>query len=348
MNPNPFRRFPLQRLAVAATLACGALLAGCGGGSSSAAAPTSSPLSESDATADAADATSTGADTAAAMDTVIDTTSALAQATASASAAAPDRMHELSASAEAARASAPITNVTLNCAGGGTATLSITGGTVASEINGQLDAGEHYSVAYAQCTGQAGYAQLNGSVEMDVVSADDATAPSTVAVNLTVTGLSLTLPAGSATLNGTASVSRSAVTSGNVATTTSQVTVPSATLATAFNGRTGTFTLTDLDATRTVTSTAGVVTASQYSGHHTLAGNANGRTISLSASTTGNVGYDATGALVSGAWTVVRPLATIVTTVANGTVVMTVDDGSDGTIDQTWTFPVATLNAAAG
>ena len=348
MNPNPFRRFPLQRLAVAATLACGALLAGCGGGSSSAAAPTSSPLSESDATADAADATSTGADTAAAMDTVIDTTSALAQATASASAAAPDRMHELSASAEAASASAPITNVTVNCAGGGTATLSITGGTVASEINGQLDAGEHYSVAYAQCTGQAGYAQLNGSVEMDVVSADDATAPSTVAVNLTVTGLSLTLPAGSATLNGTASVSRSAVTSGNVATTTSQVTVPSATLATAFNGRTGTFTLTDLDATRTVTSTAGVVTASQYSGHHTLAGNANGRTISLSASTTGNVGYDATGTLVSGAWTVVRPLATIVTTVANGTVVMTVDDGSDGTIDQTWTFPVATLNAAAG
>jgi hypothetical protein len=332
---------------VAATLACGALLAGCGGGGS-AAAPTSSPLSESDATADAADATSTGADTAAAMDTVIDTTSALAQATASASAAAPDRMHELSASAEAASASAPITNVTVNCAGGGTATLSITGGTVASEINGQLDAGEHYSVAYAQCTGQAGYAQLNGSVEMDVVSADDATAPSTVAVNLTVTGLSLTLPAGSATLNGTASVSRSAVTSGNVATTTSQVTVPSATLATAFNGRTGTFTLTDLDATRTVTSTAGVVTASQYSGHHTLAGNANGRTISLSASTTGNVGYDATGALVSGAWTVVRPLATIVTTVANGTVVMTVDDGSDGTIDQTWTFPVATLNAAAG
>jgi len=348
MNPNPFRRFPLQRLAVAATLACGALLAGCGGGSSSAAAPTSSPLSESDATADAADATSTGADTAAAMDTVIDTTSALAQATASASAAAPDRMHELSASAEAASASAPITNVTVNCAGGGTATLSITGGTVASEINGQLDAGEHYSVAYAQCTGQAGYAQLNGSVEMDVVSADDATAPSTVAVNLTVTGLSLTLPAGSATLNGTASVSRSAVTSGNVATTTSQVTVPSATLATAFNGRTGTFTLTDLDATRTVTSTAGVVTASQYSGHHTLAGSANGRTISLSASTTGNVGYDATGTLVSGAWTVVRPLATIVTTVANGTVVMTVDDGSDGTIDQTWTFPVATLNAAAG
>lgn len=345
MNPHPIRRFPLQRLALAAALACGALLTACGGGADGA-APTSTALSESDATADAANATSTGADTATAMDTVIDTTSVLAQATASASAAAPDRMHALSAGAETA--SAPVTNVTVDCAGGGTATLSITGGTGASEINGQLDAGEHYSVTYAQCTGQAGHAQLNGNAEMDVVSADHTTSPSTVAVNLTVTGLSLTLPSGTATLDGTASVSRSAVTTGSTTTTTSQVTVPSATLATAFNGRTGSFTLTDLDATRTVTSTAGVITASQFSGHHTLTGNANGRAVSLSVSTTGNVAYDATGALASGAWTVVRPRATIVTTVANGTVVLTVDDGSDGTIDHTWTFPVATLNAAAG
>ena len=58
--------------------------------------------------------------------------------------------------------------------------------------------------------------------------------------------------------------------------------------------------------------------------------------------------YDASGALVSGAWTVARPNATIATTVANGIVVMTVDDGSDGTIDHTWTFTTAQLNAAAG
>ena len=64
--------------------------------------------------------------------------------------------------------------------------------------------------------------------------------------------------------------------------------------------------------------------------------------------TTGNVSYDAIGALVSGAWTVVRPHATVATTVANGTVVITVDDGNDGTIDHTWTFPLAQLGAAAG
>jgi hypothetical protein len=45
---------------------------------------------------------------------------------------------------------------------------------------------------------------------------------------------------------------------------------------------------------------------------------------------------------------VVRPDATIATTVANGIVVMTVDDGNDGTIDHTWTFTTAQLDAAAG
>jgi hypothetical protein len=339
-------RFPLQRLALAATLACGALLTACGGGADGTPPPTVSPLSQSDATADAANATATGADAATAMDSVVDTTSLIAQATASVASVSTGRMQAQSAGAETA--SAPITNVTVNCAGGGTAVLSISGGTGASEINGQLDAGEHYSVTYAQCTGQAGYAQLTGSVEMEVVSADHTTSPSTVAVNLTVTGLALTLPAGTATLNGTASVSRSVVTADGTTTTTSHVTVPSETLDTAFNGRSGSFTLSDLDATRTFTSVAGAVTASQYDGHHTLSGSADGRTISLSVSTTGNVNYDASGALVSGTWTVVRPRATIVTTVANGTVVMTVDDGSDGSIDQTWTFPLATLMAAAG
>ena len=341
--------FSLQRLAAAATLACGSLLTACGGGGSDTAPPSSTSLSQGDATADAANSTATGADTAAAMDTVIDTTASLAQITATVASTSADRMQALSTDAHAdASPVPPITNVTVNCGGGGTATLSITGGTALTEVNGQLDAGEHYTVSYAQCTGQAGYAQLNGSVEMDVVSADHTTSPATLAVNLSVTNLQLTWPSGSATLNGTGAVSRSVTTSNGSTTTTSHVTVPSATLATVFNSRTGSFTLSNLDATRTVGSVAGVATASQYSGHHTLSGTANGRTFSMTVSTTGNVSYDATGALVSGAWTVVRPLATISTTLANGTVIITVDDGNNGTIDHTWTFPAATLNSAQG
>ena len=53
-------------------------------------------------------------------------------------------------------------------------------------------------------------------------------------------------------------------------------------------------------------------------------------------------------ALASGAWTVVRPRATISTTPANGTAIITVDDGNDGSIDHTWTFPLANLTSAQG
>ena len=344
MNPVTTARFPLQRLAAAAALASGMLLTACGGGDSTPPA-TTTPLSQPDATADSANASATGNDTASALDSIIDTTSALALATASTSSAPSDREQALSAGASAASG---VTNVAVDCAGGGTATLSITGGTAASELNGQLDAGEHYSLTYAQCTGAAGYARLDGHVEMDVVSADHTTSPAGVAVNLSVTGLALSLPAGTATLDGTASVSRSVAISGGTTTTTSHVTVPSATLTTAFNSRSGSFTLSDLDATRTLSSVAGVVTASQYDGHHALSGNADGRTFSMSVATTGSVRYDAAGALVSGAWTVVRPHATVATTVANGTVIITVDDGNDGTIDHTWTFPAVQLSAAAG
>ena len=352
-TPSQTPRFRLQRVAAATALVSGVLLlTACGGGGGGGDAPPTPPtsgLSQSDATADSANATSTGEGTASAIDSVIDTTSSLAVAVQQPAATSTSaRMQVLSARPSANPSDPPFTNVTVDCAGGGTATLTITGGTLASEANGQLDAGEHYSVTYAQCTGQAGWAQLNGSVEMDVASADRSTSPSTFAVNVTVTNLALSLPSGNATLNGTATASRSVVTGNGTTTTTSHVTVPSATLATAFNARSGTFTLSGLDATRTLTSVAGVTTASQYSGHHTLSGTANGRTFSLNVSTTGNVNYDATGALVSGAWTVVRPNATIATTVANGIVIMTVDDGNDGTIDHTWTFSTAQLSAAAG
>jgi len=345
-NASLASRFPLQRVATAAALACGLMLTACGGGSDdSTTTTTASSLSQPDATADSANSASTGSDTASAMDSIIDTTSALAVTVAQPASASSDRAQALSASPSAAGS---VTDVTVNCAGGGTAVLSITGGTALTELNGQLDAGEHYSVTYAQCTGAAGYAQLNGSVEMDVVSADPTTSPSTVSVNLTVTGLALTLPSGSATLNGTATVSRSVATANGTTTTTSNVTVPSMTLATGFNSRTGSFTLSNLDATRTLTSVAGVATGSTYNGTHTLSGTANGRTFSMTVATDANLSYDATGALVAGAWTVVRPTATIATTVANGIVILTVDDGSNGTIDHTWTFPTAQLDAAAG
>ena len=319
-------RFPRPGLAA---LACGLLLSACGGGGAGGSTPVLAvpSLSQLDATATSANASATGEDTAAAVDAVVDATSSVALAL---------------------PAGLPVSGVTVGCAGGGTATLSISGGTLSSEVNGQLDAGEHYSVVFAQCSDRAGSARLNGSVELDVLSADRSTSPETLAVHLVVNHLTLVLPSGTVTLDGTASVSRSVTTDNGTTTTVSHVSVPSATLATAFNGRDATFTVSDLDATRTQTSVGGVTTASQFGGHMTLAGSADGRTLALTFATAGNVTHGGSGTLVSGAWTVVRPDATIATTVSNGLVVMTTDDGSDGTIDRTWTFTTAQLEAAAG
>ena len=341
LQPTP-SRFLSRRLALAAALACGTLLTACGGGGGDTTTPPPvTTLSQPDATADSVNASDTGNDTAASMDSVVDTTAALAQAIGQQAGAS-------AAGRRQAQSATPVNTLTIDCAGGGTAAVLVSGTTALDVYDGQLDAGEHYSVTYTQCTGKAGWTQLNGSVEMDVTAADYGTSPATLAVSLTVTSLAVSTPHGSATLDGTATVSRSVVVANGTTTTTSHVTVPSATLATAYNARSATFTLSNLDATRTVASVAGITTASQYSGSHTLSGTADGRTFSYSVSTTGNVNYDATGALASGAWTVVRPDATIATTVADGTVIITVDDGSNGSIDHTWTFPTAQLNAAAG
>ena len=309
-------------------LACGILLSSCGGGGGGGgtapvlAVPT---LSQLDATATSANAASTGEDTALAVDSVIDRTSALALAM-----------------------PAGVVSATVACAGGGSATLSISGGTLAGELDGQLDAGEHYSVVFAQCSDSAGSGRLNGSAELDVISADRSTSPETLALRLSVNHLELAQPSGTVTLDGTASASRSVTTGNGMTTTVSHISVPSATLATAFNGRGAQFTVSDLDATRTVTSVDGVTTASRFDGHMTLTGSADGRSLSLTFATTGNMTHDGSGALVSGTWTVVRPDATITTTVANGLVFMTADDGNDGTIDHTWTSTTAELEAAAG
>jgi hypothetical protein len=133
-TPSPTPRFSTQALALAAALACGALMTGCGGGSSSGDSGTtgSTPtgLTQDVATAEVANATTSGADTASAFDSAIDTTASLAVAVAQPSGAASSGlMHVM-----AAGSPSPVTGVTVNCAGGGTAVLSITGGTGALRI----------------------------------------------------------------------------------------------------------------------------------------------------------------------------------------------------------------------
>jgi hypothetical protein len=354
----------LSTLTMAAAMSCGLLLTACGGGgggSSPAPAPVPVPappppapaptpvagLSQADATADAANATESGSASTAAIDEVFDSTVALNALVAVASPGAAPRAHAQHATAQGGVIT--VTNEDIACPGGGTATLSISGGTVASEQNDVLDAGENYSITYTNCARAAGLPTLNGQATLDVVSISSDASPVT-AVTITTTNLALTLPQGSVTANGSATLSRSSVTANGSTTTTSAITAGTSsafTLATSFNSRTGSYSVTNLNATRTATSTASGPSGSSYSGTHTLAGTANARTFSFTSATNSATTYDATGTPTAGDWLVTRSDATIHAVVSNGSVTLTVDD-TTGALENTFTFPVATLVAAAG
>jgi hypothetical protein len=316
------------RIALAAALAGGLFLTACGGGGSS--DEQQQPLTQSEATAYAADGVQSSNGSASSADAIFDTTQTVASASVTAAAAASDRMHALGATG--------IVDVQVPCDTSGTATVTISGSTVESQLNGHLDAGEHYNVSFAQCSGPLGVATLNGSVELDVTNVSTTASGTTTAANLAVNKLTLAYADGSVVLDGAASLSRVAT----ATTTTSTFSASSISLASTYKSRSANFTISDAEITRVVTAAGSTLT-----GHHTLSGTANGRDFSIAVSTTGGVTYDAFGNPVAGQWTTKRGNATIVSVLANGIVILTDDEGSNGTIDATWTITLAQLLAAS-
>jgi hypothetical protein len=325
------------RIALAAALASGLFLTACGGGGDSS---SQQPLNQTTATAAAANGMQMGGGSSSSVDTIFDTTSTITSATVAA-ASATDRTHAMSASG--------VANVVVNCIGGGTATVTISGGTVESQMNGRFDAGEHYSLSFSQCTGPYGLAHLNGGVEMDIVSVATTATGSTTDATLNLSGLNVTFPGGSLTYDGSENLSRTVASTDTGSTATTTLTSDHIGLAATYNGRSANFVLSDVDLTRTVTySSAGLPTGSTVAGHHTLNGSANGQDFSFNVSTGDAISYDVAGMPVSGKWMMQRPDATILANLANGQVSIVVDQGNDGTIDAGWTITIAQLLAAAG
>ena len=304
-------------LALRATaLAVAALLAACGGGGSDA---DSTGTTVSAATAESASANGMAMpeETSSAMATTLSTTQAVvAGATAGA---------------------------TYSCLGGGTAVFSATGGTPAGLLNGQLDAGEVYSVQYNACRGSAGAASLNGTETLTVVSASSG--------NLTVStqtqGIVVTLPQRTITLNGSSTLSQTVVTSGASVTTTNHWTSPQIALTSLRNGVTSSLTLTAIDHTRSVTTTNGVAAGTSHNGTITIDATLPASTWTATIATQGAVTFDASGVPTQGTWTITLPHNAIGVTVGSGTATVTVDHGPDGTIDHTYTFGAAALAAEA-
>jgi hypothetical protein len=335
---TPFRKVPS---ALVLSLFGAAMLAACGGGGDA-----GNTLGIDDATAMAysANATLINSDASSVADTAVLTAQSVV-ASGGLAASVDGRSGVMSASASPLVA-APTSHA---CAGGGTATVTVTGGTPASLLNGQLDAGEVYDVTFAGCMGAAGAAAVDGSLSMTVVTATGDSSNGTLALDLTATNLAVTFPRGSATLNG--SSSRSVTVSTDTDGTfhvSSHFTTPSLTLATHYNARSSTFTLSAVDVLRNATFLGGVLQSSSISGTHTLSATLPRGAFTYTVTTTGSATYAADGTPTSGSWTITLPQNLIGVTIANGIATITIDHGKDGTIDRTITIPVPQLVTDAG
>ena len=228
---------------------------------------------------------------------------------------------------------------TYACAGGGSALFTLTGGSVGSVTNGQLDAGENYSLQFTDCRGAAGAASVNGTMTLNVTAAS----ADAVSVNTSTQAIVVVLPRRTLTLNGSSTLARTTVTNGATVVTTQRWTSPQIALTSLRNARSSSLTLSNVDISRSVTTTSGVLSGSSNSGTLTMALGAPNGGWTATLATQGSVSYDASGVPLQGAWQMTLPHNRIGLQVGGGTATITVDHGPDGTVDRTYTFGTSNL-----
>lgn len=235
-------------------------------------------------------------------------------------------------------------SATVACPGGGSAMFSVTGPTPANFTDGQLDAGETFTLTFAACKAQADGASVTGVTTLDVIAATT----DSLTVHTSTNALVVTLPNGTVTLNGSSTLVRTVATLGATVTTIDHWTAPSYSVSTAFNGRSDTFSMTDVDITATTTVTNGTLVSTTYEGTLTLAANLASVDFSITIATQGQVNYDGAGTPTQGTWTITFPYNAMTLSIATGMVTVGVDYGGGAAVDKVYTYPVGTLESYAG
>lgn len=317
-------------------------LSACGGGGSASGGLSlgNGITSTADATSDAANATNVSSSAATAIDASVITAQSVvaiqagsAAITVTPAATGNDRVQP-----------SALTPGPVACAGGGTATVTVSGGSFGSLVNGQFDAGEIYTIVFAACRNATAAAAVTGTFGINVVAAsgNDRT------LALTATDLAVTLPMGVVTLNGNATVVETSTTSGAIMTRTNHLTSASITIATQFSGRTNTFTLTSVDTTRVGTYVSGVLQSSTFTGTHASTATIAGVSFTYTVNAQSGATYSSAGVPSAGTWLITLPHALLTLTIGGGVATIAVDEGNNGSVDRTFSVPIATLQSNAG
>ena len=225
------------------------------------------------------------------------------------------------------------------CAADGTATMTIAGASARKELNGQLDADETYQIAFIDCRGAGGLPVLNGAVTMNVLNTNDGG----IAVTFSTTTLKATTPRGTVSFIGNAGVQRTVMNTGKRSRVTTRLTATSLDVATDFNHGAGNFMLSSVDLTRQASYTVGVLQSTSYSGTHALAAASVDYTVAIQPGAT----FDANGAPIQGSWVITLPNQRFTTSVANGTVMIGIEDEA-GSMQRSFSLPLVAFAAAAG
>lgn len=242
----------------------------------------------------------------------------------------------------------PVTGAsgTANCAAGGTVSWSISGGTAASQVNGQLDAGEVYAVTYASCATGDGTLVLDGGLTLTVNTKTSTSSNLTLAT--ATGGLTGTTALGSFTYQGSVTRARTVVTNPDGSwQSTGLLSSSGLTLTTT---RPASYTLNSLSWTVVKNfDAAGALTSRTHQGTLNLAASTPRRpNATLQITTQGALTIGSDGLANAGSFSVVTSRNRIVGTYGNGTITLQLDLGDDGTIDRTWVLTRSVYNSAAG
>lgn len=297
-----------------------AILAACGGGDGAAGDETVSSATASDMAADTAVVSS---EAMAAADITVLTTETVAAAQASASAVA---------------------SVPVSCPGGGSAVLSISGGSAASVLNGRFDAGETYAVIFSDCQAQTGGAAVTGAANLAVQSLSGTEAR----LALDLQTLTVRLARGNVTLDGDLVWQGSHVTTGATTTLTTALSIDRLALTSAFGARTSSFELRNVDVSRQGTWVDGVPASSSMSGSYTIASSRPNGSFEATVTTRGSTQYGADSVPTGGVWDMAFTTWSMQMSLNGETVTLNIDQGKDGSIDKTYTTTRAGLSADAG